>query len=276
MKRCYLTVLSTDDYLVGVLVLNESLKAVNAAYPLCCLTAENLKPETYAALERAGIKTIVQHAGFTVSQENIDKQRSLGWGYNWQHTFFKLYMFGVPYEKIVYLDADCMVIRNVDELFDKPHLSACKDCELMPFGVWPGLNSGVMVIEPDKEVLEKAIPLINGYKDAGGDQAIFGYLYPDWEDHPELKLPRHYNVFMCYDNQDWYFKDIHLNDENTVKIAHLTGKPFLSIGEKSRWVDRVLEDNKFIYHASMYKFAHYLKIYKKYETEVLNKLEIFI
>ena len=39
----YVCVLSTDDYLDGVLVSNENLKALNSKYKLLCLVNESLK-----------------------------------------------------------------------------------------------------------------------------------------------------------------------------------------------------------------------------------------
>ena len=59
-------------------------------------------------------------------------------------TFTKLKVWTLTqYKKCVFLDADTLVVQNVDELFDRPELSAAPDIG------WPDIfNSGVFVFEP--------------------------------------------------------------------------------------------------------------------------------
>lgn len=52
--------------------------------------------------------------------------------------------------RAVFLDADTMVLQNIDELFDKAELSASPDCG------WPDtFNSGVFVCVPDRGMFEE-------------------------------------------------------------------------------------------------------------------------
>ena len=47
------------------------------------------------------------------------------------------------FKKAVFLDADCLVLKNVDELFDREEFSASTDVG------WPDcFNSGVFVFKP--------------------------------------------------------------------------------------------------------------------------------
>lgn len=59
-------------------------------------------------------------------------------------TFSKIHAWRLTqYSKCVFLDADAMVLQNVDELFDREELSAAPDIG------WPDcFNSGVFVFEP--------------------------------------------------------------------------------------------------------------------------------
>ena len=56
----------------------------------------------------------------------------------------------VQYTKCVFLDADCVVLRNIDDLFDREELSAAPDAG------WPDcFNSGVFVFQPSKDTFTK-------------------------------------------------------------------------------------------------------------------------
>ena len=59
-------------------------------------------------------------------------------------TFSKIHAWRLTqYSKCVFLDADTLVLENVDELFDREELSAAPDIG------WPDcFNSGVFVFEP--------------------------------------------------------------------------------------------------------------------------------
>ena len=58
------------------------------------------------------------------------------------------------YSKCVYLDADTLVMHNVDELFDREELSAAPDIG------WPDcFNSGVFVFKPSDETFRSIMEL---------------------------------------------------------------------------------------------------------------------
>ena len=62
-------------------------------------------------------------------------------------TFTKLHCWKlIKYKKCVFLDADCFVIKNIDELFERDEFSAAPDVG------WPDcFNSGVFVFKPSLE-----------------------------------------------------------------------------------------------------------------------------
>ena len=60
------------------------------------------------------------------------------------------------YSKCVFLDADCLVLRNIDDLFEKEEFSAAPDAG------WPDcFNSGVFVYRPSKETFQKLVQFAN-------------------------------------------------------------------------------------------------------------------
>ncbi|VDK47449.1 unnamed protein product [Gongylonema pulchrum] len=62
-------------------------------------------------------------------------------------TFTKIYCWRLTqYTKCVFLDADCLVLQNADELFEHDELSAVADIG------WPDcFNSGVFVYQPSEQ-----------------------------------------------------------------------------------------------------------------------------
>jgi len=53
-------------------------------------------------------------------------------------------------DKWLFLDADMMIMKNIDHVFEYPHLTSALDGEY--FNLWPGwdhFNSGVLLIEPN-------------------------------------------------------------------------------------------------------------------------------
>ena len=68
-------------------------------------------------------------------------------------TFTKLNIWTLTsYTKIVYLDTDVLVLKNIDDLFQRDELSAG------PEDLWPDVfNSGVLVIEPSMSTFTRLI-----------------------------------------------------------------------------------------------------------------------
>ncbi len=70
-------------------------------------------------------------------------------------TFSKIHAWKLTqYVKCVFLDADTLILQNVDELFDREELSAAPDVG------WPDcFNSGVFVFEPSLETYSNLLGL---------------------------------------------------------------------------------------------------------------------
>ena len=113
----YITLLSSIDYLEAVLVLNRSLKQVRSKYPFAVAIPQPLiNKEIIEILEKE--KIIIKQIPW-LEYNNITK-KSLE-GYNNLHVFntgSKIEIFGlIEFDKLVYLDADSIVIKNIDKLF---------------------------------------------------------------------------------------------------------------------------------------------------------------
>lgn len=119
----------------------------------------------------------------------------------WKYSFFKLQSARLfDYEKIILLDCDQMAVRNIDHLFDKPHLTATT-CGRCIHPDWLSLSAGLLVIEPTEHFYNKLIASINiaaqkkYLKGLGaGDQDVFNEIAPFWKDREDLYIPEKYNI----------------------------------------------------------------------------------
>lgn len=118
---------------------------------------------------------------------------------------------------MIYLDADCLVLKNIDELFQRPQLSAALDC-------CDHFNSGVMVLEPNKKTFDDMIYKLKNKKiDSydGADQGFLNSYFFKYSFHP---LSFKYNA-----DQYVLARNKHAYDENELKVIHYSHehKPWL-------------------------------------------------
>lgn len=231
----FLTVCSSDNYLTGVLALNESLKAVNSKYPLQVLMTKNTSTVVKDKLSSLGIQTIYVEKEIKLPSEVIEKNNQLGYS-QWNYTLDKLWMFElVQFDKLVYLDSDMVVLHNIDELFDKPHMAAVVAGKQYPGNeAWELLNSGCMVIVPQRGLVEKflkVIPQAIKERHAFGDQDILQLYYQEWTEAKELELDEKYNMFFGY--LEYYVSKLGYSIKNNhlknLSVIHFTGevKPWM-------------------------------------------------
>ncbi|KAL7677722.1 hypothetical protein ACOME3_003959 [Neoechinorhynchus agilis] len=95
------------------------------------------------------------------------------------------------FEKCVFLDADCMVLTNIDELFEREAFAAAPDIG------WPDcFNSGVFVFRPDLSTFDRLVDMLieNGSFD-GADQGLLNELFgASWRHSVEQRLAFGYNM----------------------------------------------------------------------------------
>ncbi|PAN51215.1 hypothetical protein PAHAL_9G578900 [Panicum hallii] len=174
-REAYATVLhSSDTYLCGAIVLAQSIRRSGSTRDLVLLHDHTVSKPALRALSAAGwiprkIKRIrnPRAARGTYNEYNYSKFRL------WQLT---------EYDRVVFVDADILVLRNLDALFRFPQLSAVgNDGSLF--------NSGVMVIEPSActfEALIRKRRTVRSYN--GGDQGFLNEVFVWWH-----RLPRRVN-----------------------------------------------------------------------------------
>ncbi|KFK37605.1 hypothetical protein AALP_AA3G004900 [Arabis alpina] len=125
-KRAYVTFLAGNkDYWMGVVGLAKGLRKVKSAYPLVVAILPDVPEEHRQILVAQGC--ILREIEPVVPPEN-----KVGYSMAYfvlNYSKLRIWEF-VEYEKVMYLDGDIQVFRNIDHLFDSPsgYLYAVKDC----------------------------------------------------------------------------------------------------------------------------------------------------
>ena len=112
-------------------------------------------------------------------------------------TFTKIALWQqIQFRKIVYLDADTLPLRALDELFDLSAAFAAAP----EIGFPDCFNSGVMVIEPSSETHRQLISLaVQGTSFDGGDQGLLNIHFGDFHRLSfmyNVELYRTYRLYM--------------------------------------------------------------------------------
>ncbi|XP_071732566.1 inositol phosphorylceramide glucuronosyltransferase 1 [Rutidosis leptorrhynchoides] len=166
-KEAYVTLLYGDEFVLGVRVLGKSIRDTKTTRDMVVLVSDGVSD--YA-------KKLIKADGWIVTPitllENPNQVRPTRfWG-----VYTKLKIFNMTdYKKVVYLDADTIVVKNIDELF-----KCGKFCANLKHS--ERLNSGVMVVEPSAELFNDMVSKVTTlYSYTGGDQGFLNTYYSGFE-----------------------------------------------------------------------------------------------
>ena len=134
-----------------------------------------------------------------------------------EHTYSKLAAFGLTqWDRLVYVDADAIVLQNIDDLFALDRFAAAPDIGLDLN--YDRFNSGVFCLQPSSAELARMLESLSSVVSYdGGDQGFLNELYPDF-----VCLDRNYNVLKrVYKHHPNLFR------WDDVKVLHYVGvKPW--------------------------------------------------
>ena len=225
MKYTFATLLSSSDYIWGVIVLYKSLqKYGKTKYPFLCVCSKSVSENEITFLNKFKIKCLRLTQSAT---DGIDLYGQMSAYRRWDNTFDKLMIWGLTeYEKIVFLDSDMIVLNNIDDLFQKPSFSAVALGKLL-FN-WEYANAGLIVMEPSNDICNKMIKLIpitvedriekNHF--VGDEDVLYDYM-PDWKSRQDLHLHEGYNMF--FRKMTDYHKRFGFTYQEDIKIVHFIG-----------------------------------------------------
>ncbi|XP_052785097.1 glycogenin-1-like isoform X3 [Mya arenaria] len=213
-EEAFVTLATNDTYSLGCLVLGSSIRRVGTTRQLVVMITEDVSNPMRSQL--AQIFDLIQEVNLLDSNDPVNL--GLLGRPDLNVTFTKLHCWRLTqFNKCVFLDADTLVLQNVDELFDRAELSAAPDAG------WPDcFNSGVFVFEPSQDTYNSLLSFATSQGSFdGGDQGLLNMYFKNWSTEDIRKhLPFIYNVvsqaFYSYLPAFTQFKD-------TVRIVHFIG-----------------------------------------------------
>ncbi|XP_043722602.1 UDP-glucuronate:xylan alpha-glucuronosyltransferase 1 isoform X2 [Telopea speciosissima] len=214
-REAYATILhSAHVYVCGAIAAAQSIRMVGSTGDLVILVDGTISEYHRRGLEAAGwkIRTI----------QRIRNPKAEPEAYNeWNYSKFRLWQL-TDYDKIIFIDADLLILRNFDFLFAMPEITAIGNNATL-------FNSGVMVIEPSNctfNLLMDHINEIESYN--GGDQGYLNEIFTWWH-----RIPKHMNFlkhFWIGDEEEKKQMKTHLfgADPPILYVLHYLGlKPWL-------------------------------------------------
>lgn len=151
----WLTVVVNDEFIVPTLVLGHSLRTFSCQKNMIAFISNDVSDGAVRALQSVGWETrLVEEMDCNWLDAKMGGNRNsgffakpLGKRIRGTHTRFKAWNY-TEFSKIIYLDADVMLMTNIDELFDIPNDFAATPCA-RPSTIDPCFNAGLMVFRPD-------------------------------------------------------------------------------------------------------------------------------
>ena len=148
MNYCYCSLLTSDNYLKGVLGLAYSLKIVDSKYPFLVIITDNISEESIDILKENNISFIIKPLLLFQSHSE------------YVTTINKFYLYTlINFEKIIFIDADAFVLENIDKYFNY-NMS-------VGYRYWNGhqfiISGGFLVLKPSLEKFQKAKKFIEDH-----------------------------------------------------------------------------------------------------------------
>ncbi|KAF2635735.1 nucleotide-diphospho-sugar transferase [Massarina eburnea CBS 473.64] len=213
LEDVYATLLITDSYLPGATVLAHSLRDGGTTKKLAALiTVDTLSADTITRLRSLYDYIIPVDRIRNPNPANLflmgrpDLLDAFTKIALWKQTQFR---------KIVYLDADVVTLRNLDELFDiEASFAAAPDVG------WPdAFNTGVMVLSPNEDTYAELYTMAAaGESFDGADQGLLNQYYEE-RDWKRLKF-----TYNCTPNAQYQWEPAYRYHKNAISVVHFIGK----------------------------------------------------
>lgn len=241
--KAFVTLVSSQDYILGALVLNKSLQGVNSKYPLVVVLTEDLATQSNLNLfskENIIVETVSTLTYGEATAKEIERRK---WPIKVLNTASKFHIFNLKkYEKLVYIDCDTMFLKNSDELFDYP------DGSMMYIKGEEWGMTGCIVFCPKNHNYELYLKLLDFQTRVDG--GILGDLFFPVKSNPDYQI-----------DSDIYLTDISQLTSRT-KIVHFgyqARKPFhYNVDEMAEKLDVAFPYRLYFYYMIPLKEKHNL------------------
>ncbi|KAI9684222.1 MAG: glycogenin glucosyltransferase [Trizodia sp. TS-e1964] len=207
----YCTLLLSDDYLPGALVLAHSLRDAHTSKKLAVMvTRDSISDSTCQELGKLYDFIVPVERILNRSPSNL----YLMGRPDLSSAFTKINLWKqIHFRKIVYIDADVVSLRAPDELFDVPSSFAAA-----PDIGWPDcFNSGVMVLTPNLGDYYALLALAQrGISFDGADQGLLNMHFTDYS-----RISFRYN---CTPSAHYQYVPAYRHFQAGISMVHFIGK----------------------------------------------------
>jgi len=195
--RAYVTLVTNADFAVGAAALLSSLARSGTAADRVVMHTAGVPTQALAELAARGTRLVEVDLLPTSDAFNAAHSRRAVHArapftkgekpafHTPLDNFVKLRLWQLPYARVVFLDADTLVLRNIDRLFDYPEFSAAPNV-YETLADFRRLNSGVFTARPDPATFAAMLARL----DAPGaiwrrtDQTFLESFFPRWQGLP--------------------------------------------------------------------------------------------
>jgi alpha-N-acetylglucosamine transferase len=216
-RNAYVTLVTNRDYAMGAAALVRSLRLTGTAADIIVLhtggvAADELTPVVALGARLMAAQLLPTSAAFNErhTRANIHGKNPFTKGRKPAfHTpldnFAKVRLWQLTqYEKIIFVDADALVLKNIDRLFDYPEFSAAPNV-YETLADFHRLNSGVFVAQPSERTFAAMLERLD-QPDAfwkRTDQTLLEEFFPDWHGLPVFCNMLQYVWFNLPELWDW-------------------------------------------------------------------------
>ncbi|MEO9612036.1 MAG: glycosyltransferase [Nitratireductor sp.] len=222
--RAYVTLVTNADFALGATALVRSLRLTATSADIVVMHTGGVDPAALAPVAALGARLRpvamlatsdafnARHAKSEIHGRNPFTKGEKPAFHTPLDNFAKLRLWQLEdYDSVVFLDADTLVLRNIDRLFAYPEFSAAPNVyeRLADFH---RMNSGVFVARPSQRTFERMLAAL----DAPGafwprtDQTFLQSFFPDWHGLPVFCNMLQYVWFNLPELWDW----------NSVAVVH--------------------------------------------------------
>ena len=214
--RAYVTLVTNADYLPGAFALVRSLLLTGTTADVVVLHTPHVRAEALASLSHLGARLAACRLLPTSDAFDAAHSRQA------QHArapftkgekpafhtpldnFVKLRLWQLPYERVVFLDADAIVLRRIDRLFHYPEFSAAPNV-YESLADFRRLNSGVFTARPSADTYARMLARLDrpGAFWKRTDQTFLEAFFPDWQGLPVYDNLLQYVWLNLPDLWDW-------------------------------------------------------------------------
>jgi alpha-N-acetylglucosamine transferase len=234
-RNAYATLVTNPDYILGATALVRSLKLTGTTANIVVMHTGGVDAQMLASLTELGAK--LHCVDLLPTSDAFNERHSRGRIHTAKpftkgrkpdfHTpldnFAKLRLWELEeYERIVFIDADAIVVRRIDRLFAYPEFCAAPNV-YESLADFHRLNSGVFVAKPSRATFDAMLARL----DAPGahwprtDQTFLQEFFPDWHGLPVFDNMLQYVWFALPALWDWKsVRVIHFQYEKPWEADH--------------------------------------------------------